>query len=209
MRALMLLIFIGLASCTNKEIALVVNAPAFKKIPFDLKTNFRDTIALKINPVEDYKYWAYVSFRQSISGGERTAIISQGGDSLLRKNVNIKQKTFGFFQGGHPSFTCNYIVALDGGKEKVIDTNEGFRAFLGTIDNLEEAVLLAISNGYWLDPDIRGSAFRINNGNYEMHLLKFSSHPLQKESVEVIVNKNGTIKAKSLGVYCKGKPECY
>lgn len=204
MKALMLLIFVGLASCANKEKALVVNAPAFKKIPFDLATDFRNTIALKIKPVREYQYWAYISHSHG-----HWEIIKEGGDTLVKKNIHVKQDTFGFFQGCHPNFCCNYIVTLEKGVEKVIDTNEGFRAFLGTIDNLEEAVLLAISHGYWLDPDIRGSAFRINNGNYEMHLLKFSSHPLQKESVEVIVNKNGTIKTKSLGVYCKGKPECY
>jgi hypothetical protein len=208
MRALMILILTVSTSCTNTEKALVVNKPVFKKIPFDLSTHFLDTIALKIKPVKDYQYWAYISFKQDMSGKERTVVISQGGDTLLRKNVNARQKTFGFFQGGHPSFRCNYIVALDNRKEKVIDTEQGFRKFLGTVDNLEEAVLLAISYGYWLDLDVRGSAFRIHNGNYEMHLLKYSSHPVQKESVKVTINKNGTITTKSLGVYCKGWLEC-
>jgi len=209
MRAIILLIIIALTSCCKEEKAVPEEVVMFKKIPFDLANNFQDTIALKINPVKDYQYWAYVCFRQGMSGRESTAIIKEGGDTLLKKNIKVKQDTYGFFQGGHPNFRCNYIVAVQDGREKLIDTDRGFREFLGTIDNLEEAVLLAITYGYWLDSDIKGSAYRINNGNYEMHLLKFSSFPLQKESVEVIVIRDGFIKTSSLGVYCKNSKDCY
>lgn len=83
-----------------------------------------------------------------------------------------------------------------------------FRFFLGDIDNLEEAMLLARTNGYILDTDIKGSAYRVKNGCYELHLMKFHEYPSRKESFEIKIDKKGNIKSKSLGVYCK-EQNCY
>ena len=76
--------------------------------------------------------------------------------------------------------------------------------FLGTIDNFEEALLLARTYGYRLDDDIRGSEYRNLQNGYELHLMKYHEFPIRKKSVEIKISKNGFIKTKSRGIYCEG-----
>ncbi len=207
MKTLILLLFIVLVSCTkNERIATDKEAP-FKKLPFDLSTNFRDSIAKQIIPNKNYKYWAYCSLRDGYSEKSRI-IIKQGGDTLFKFKADPNTAIHGFYQGGHPGYSANYLLVNDNGKKEVLETEDGLRKFLGPIDNLEEAVLLALSYGYVLDTDIKGNAYRIKDGNYEMHLLKYNDYPFRKESVEVIVNKEGFIKTQSLDIYCKKWDDC-
>lgn len=207
MRVLILLVFITLLSCSKNE-PEAGNEP-FKKLPFNLSTNFRDSIAKKITPGQNYTYWAYCSLRQPLSGEERHTILSRGGDSLQKFEADRNKPIYGFFQGGYPGYSTNYVLINDNGKKEVVETQDGFREFLGAIDNLEEAVLLAFSYGYRADTDIKGNAWCMHNGNYELHLVKYSDYPQRKESVEVIITKDGFIKTNSLGIYCKDSSDCY
>ncbi len=85
-----------------------------------------------------------------------------------------------------------------------LKTEEEFRDFLGTINNFEEALLLARTYGYRLDDDIRGSEYRNLQNGYELHLMKYHEFPIRKKSVEIKISKNGFIKTKSRGIYCEG-----
>ena len=180
--------------------------PNFQKIDYSLKENYFDSLAKKINPNRECQYWQYVAYHQS-PNSETYTILKEGGDSLLRKRINEKPRPIynsGIFFGGHPNFRCNYVVTIDKGKISSIKSEEEFRDFLGTIDNLEEAMLLARTYGYILDDDIRGSQYRNLQNGFELRLMKCHEFPIRKESVEIKISNDGSIKTKSRGVYCEG-----
>lgn len=190
-----------MSSCSKKE------EPKFQKIKYDLSYNYKDSLGTKINPNKEYQYWAYMSYYHN-SNKEKNTILKQNGDTLQKKYINMKPNLMGFFEGCHPNYCCNYAIIIENNKAKYLKTKEEFRSFLGKIDNLEEAMLLARTYGYILDTDIKGSAYRIKDNVYELHLMKFHEYPPQKESIEIRIDKEGNIKTKSLGIYCKGQ-KCY
>jgi hypothetical protein len=218
MRNIIILTLLLFNSCEKKEaekqekfsvgikIEDVVETPNFHKIDYSLKENYLDSLAKNINPNREYQYWQYVTYSQS-SSDERYTVLKEGGNSLLRKKINEKPRpsyNSGIFFGGHPNFRCNYVVIIDNDKIYSLKTEEEFRDFLGTIDNLEEAILLARTYGYILDDDIRGSEFRNLQNGFELHLMKYHEFPTRRESVEIKISRDRFIKTKSRGIYCEG-----
>lgn len=139
--------------------------------------------------------------------------IAEYGDLKYRKYTDSIPKNHGFFHGCHPGFCSNFVVAVQNDSVRYISTQETFRDFIGSVDNLEEAMLIAHTYGYILGDSIVSAGYRKVNGNYEMHLLKApefyeSRFNPKSEAAEVIVTPKAFIKIKSLGIYCEG-PECY
>ena len=197
-----LIILVTFLSCSKKA------QSKFEKIKYTRAYNYIDSLALKIDPNKDYNYWAFSSYNQQYDSEKNEyKVLKQNGDIKYRKLIT-DFKPFGFFESGHPNYRCNYVLLVNKGIKKYICNNEEFRKFLGTVDNLEEAMLLARTYGYILDTDIKGSAYRIKDDTYELHLMKFYEYPPQKESVEIKIDRKGNIKTKSLGIYCKGE-KCY
>lgn len=184
----------------------------FQPINYTIKNNYIDSVGKKIIPNSDYKYWQYSSYYQPFGGETKHTILNEGGDQTVKNKINTVFKpsqNTGFFTGGHPSYRCNYAITIDNDNiVRFIETEEEFKSFLGSIDNIEEALLLAKTYGYHLDDDIRGSEYRKVKNGFELHLMKFHQYPTSKESVEITILKDGSIKTKSLGIYCKGF-DCY
>jgi len=202
------LILIAILSSCSKNENTKKEIGKFRKISYDLRYNYFDSIAKNIKPNLNYQYWQYATFYQQYGGyiPDKYTVLAQGGDTLQNKSINRKidpMKTIGIFQGGHPSYRCNYAVVVQNNKIHYINSEEEFRTFLGTIDNLEEAVMFARTYGYSVDSDIRGSQYREIDNGYELHLAKYHEFPQRKESMNVIITKNGFLKASSLGIYCK------
>ena len=177
----------------------------FLKIPYSLKYNYLDSLGTKVNPNKNYEYWQYATFYQGYGDQKvKYTVLKQGGDTSLRKIINEKInpiKTIGIFQGGHPSYRCNYAVIIENQKVNYIKSEDEFRTFLGNIDNLEEAILLARTYEYILGSDINVSEYRKVGNSYELHLGKYHDYPRSLESVELKIGYDGTIKTKSLGIF--------
>jgi hypothetical protein len=211
MRNLIILFLLSITSCEKKDDNMEsdknIEVSNFIKIDYSVRDNYQDSLAKQINPNKNFQYWQYVAYSKSHSPVSYS-ILKEGGDTLLRKKINKKispNYNFGIFQGGHVSFRCNYVVTIENDKVNYIKTEAAFRDFLGTIDNLEEAMLLAITYGYELDDDIRGGEYRIVEDGFELHLMKYHDWPIRRESIEITINKDGFIKTKSLGIYCEGE----
>jgi hypothetical protein len=190
----------------TKEIKNVDATDEFIKIPYDLKENYLDSLSKKIVPNSNYQYWQYATYRQG-SDIETYIILNEGGDSSYRNKINKKPRpnyNYGIFFGGHPNFSCKYIVTVNNNKIYNLKTEGEFRDFLGRIDNLEEAILLARTYGYQLDNIIKASEYRKLPNGFELKLMKYHEFPRRKESVLIEINRNGFIKTKSLGIYCEG-----
>ncbi|RKS02872.1 hypothetical protein [Flavobacterium sp. 102] len=203
MRTLIILLLLIVSSCTKKDEPKIQKPIKFQKINYSLANSYLDSLAKKINPNRKYQYWQYARYKSSML---RHTILNESGDTLLRKKIDreFDKIKYGIFKGGHPFFSCYYAITIENGKVNYINEEE-FRGFLGTIDNLEEAMLLAETYDYSLDSDIRGSEYREVENGFELHLMRFNDNPLSKESFEIEVSQNGILKAKSRGIYCKGQ----
>ena len=218
-KILLLLLFI---SCNRKndngfeKIEIEINVdetikkPTFYKNKYTTRENYLDTLGKFINPNKKFDYWQYATYYSGF-GQAKYTILKQGGNVALRKMINERIKpeySVGIFQGGHPSFRCNYISTIKNGKVKYLKTLEEFRDFLGKIDNLEEALLFARTYGYLLGDDRNQSEFKKKQNGYVLHLIKYNEFPTRIENVEVIISNNGFIKTKSLALFCEGE-KCY
>ncbi|WP_292009888.1 hypothetical protein [Chryseobacterium sp.] len=91
--------------------------------------------------------------------------------------------------------TFYYIVYSSGGKINYITDLEGLKAFVGRIDNVEEAAIMAtIEEGYVIDEqfkDVAGNYYE-DKTNYYLDLGKLTSKecPYQKKHYTLTVNKS-------------------
>lgn len=211
-----LLITLGLISCQNQkqESIGIFTTPnvensfenakreGFLKIPYKTTYNYLDSLGKKINPNKDYDYWGYLTKKES---NEKTDLnnstLSEGGNVKLKQKIDYGNNTIGFFQGGHPGFRCNYAVFIEDETITYVTTEEQFRDFLGRIDNLEEALLLARTFGYTLDNEGKTNHYKIEQDGYVLQLIKLPDHRGNAEMVEVRISQDAAIKTKSLGIY--------
>ncbi|AWH85723.1 hypothetical protein HYN59_11660 [Flavobacterium album] len=179
---------------------------SLQKIPYSTKDYYKDSLAQKIVPYKQYDYWAYIGVRDGHSG-YRHNIIYQHGDTLLKKTHNIKlaNDDKGFFPGCHPHWCVDYIAAIKDHKTIFITSEHDLKSFIGTINNLEEAMLIAKMNGYNIDYDTRGCSYKLTDKGFEVHLVKYTEYPLQKEFFKVTINQKGTITVDPTGIVIKGR----
>jgi hypothetical protein len=222
MKKIVFFIFILLISCNKTNIDEFekieieikndesIKKPTFYKNKYTTRDNYLDSLGKFINPNKKFQYWQYATYHQS-SNSETYTVLKECGDTLLRKKINEKPRpnyNYGIFFGGHPNFRCNYVVTIDNDKISNLKTEEEFRDFLGTIDNLEEAILFARTYGYILGDNSNQSEYRKVKNGFILHLMKYNEFPTKIENIEVIISRDGFIKTKSLGLYCEGE-DCY
>jgi len=208
MRLLLILFLVLAASCTRKQpeqevLAVAKNPPdtiPFKAFNYDYRFYYIDSIAGSITPDRQYQYWAYISghpMNTKFKGG--LPITKEEGDTLLCSKI-IVPRGEGFFKGGQFSTRSDYVAIVAHDSLRFITTNAGFRDFLGTIDNVDEAVLLAFTFYYGPEYGNKDGDYRVVNGNYEMHLRLFDPFPSCIPTIDpdayktVTVTKDGFIK---------------
>lgn len=206
MRILFLFVIVVLASCRHNDVAST-EKEGFKPIPYSSKHNYTHAIAKKIVPDVKLQYWAYIS----VSGGfseydtRKITVIKEEGDKFFRSYTDSLPKRSGFYKGVDSLFWTSYVLTVKNDSVHYIYTKEALRDFIGRIDNLEEAMILASTYDYFLGDTILSAAYRKVNDNYEMHLIKapdrFESWNPKSMPVEVIVTPDGFIKTKRLGTY--------
>lgn len=197
------LLLVLLVSCSKKNEDKLIDSK-FKKINYSLEYNYLDSIGKKIIPNEKFNYWAYSTYYERYGDGKISqTILKEGGNKKLKKSIIEKFKPYGIFEGGHPSYRCNYVTLIDNQKVKYIRTEEALRNFIGAIDNLEEALLLARTYGYQLDTELKARQYRNIKNGYQLRLMKYHEFPSSKELIDIQIQKNGYIKTRSLGLYKK------
>lgn len=199
-----LLLLLFLVSCSPRKEG-DTNDTDFRRINYSVTNNYLDSVGKKIVPNDSFQYWAYSTYYQGYGDGKTSiTLLKEGGDASLKKTIAKPFQPYGIFEGGHPSYRCNYVTIIENGELRYIRTEEEFRNFIGNIDNLEEALLLAHTYGYQLDDDKRASLYkRIENG-YQLRLMKYHELPLSKELIDIKIHEDGFMKTQSLGIYNEG-----
>ncbi len=170
----------------------------YKKIPNILDTT--EYLYPFIVPDKEYAYWRVLSNDMDY---EKAVIYESQAPDFMTINEPVPEK--GFFQKCIGNNCFSYILACKNERSVYFSSEQQLRDFIGTVDNLPEAILLAKTYGYSVDTNNRFTgAYKIEDRYISMYLMQSKGCPVVKESFLVKINrKTGKLVAKSNGVFDK------
>lgn len=181
-----------LLACTKKI------EQGFEKIPPGL--NATEDLIRAIRPDKDYQYWACI--RQDFSGKihPKTEIITGHGNISYLMNIKFDQPNSGFLIKMWAGYF--YIAYVENDSIKLVTNKAQLIKFIGKIDDLEEALLLAEIDNLKVDydRDIGGSYQKTKKG-FEFYLAEFHKCTVRTEPFKVNIDTLGNYSAKSLGFF--------
>lgn len=173
---------------------------AFKKIPEIL-----DNIELLypfIVPDKEYAYWRILT---NDPDPDKAIIYESQMPDFMTINEPFPEK--GFFQKCLGEKCFSYILACKKERSVYFTSEQQLRDFIGSVDNLPEALLLAKTYGFSVDStDKLSSSYKIEDKHIALYLSKSKGCPEIKESYIIKINrKTGKIESKNNGIYFKGE----
>lgn len=177
----------------------------YKKIPTILDTT--DYLYPFIKPDKKYAYWKVL---RNITDPEKAIIYESQMPEYMTINEPAPLK--GFFQECETENCFSYLVACKNNNEpEYLITEQQLRDFIGSVDNISEALLIAQTYGYSFDSNnLLGGSYK-NEGDYIiLYLSKSKNSPPSKESFFVRINKkSGKLEARSNGFYDKSSDRAH
>lgn len=180
----------------------------YKKIPTILDTT--DYLYPFIKPDKKYGYWKVL---RNITDPEKAIIYESQMPEYMTINEPAPLK--GFFQECETEGCFSYVVACKNNNEpEYLITEQQLRDFIGSVDNISEALLIAKTYGYSFDSNNPlGGSYKNEVDYILLYLSKSINCPPSKESFFIRMNrKTGKLKATSNGFYdksddCTVKPQ--
>ncbi len=158
----------------------------FLKIPevFDTTEN----LYAFIQPGEDFAYWkAFINNSDS----EKAVLYESQAPVSMTILEPIPEK--GFFQNCLGENCFNYIIACKNGRSVFFLTEKNLIQFIGKIDNVAEAILVAKTQGFLVDTsDLRGGSFTKDDENFYLKLYKQKKCSEVKESFTITIGRNNS-----------------
>lgn len=172
----------------------------FKKIPEIL-----DNIELLypfIVPDKEYAYWRVLT---NDPDPDKAIIYESQMPDFMTINEPFPEK--GFFQKCLGEKCFSYILACKKERSVYFTSEQQLRDFIGSVDNLPEAILLAKTYGFSVDSANKlGSSYKIGDKYIDLYVSKSKGCPEIKESYIIKINrKSGKLESKNNGIYFKGK----
>ncbi len=176
-----------------------------KKVSFE---RFSSVLA-GIKPNEAINFWSL----HLVDGNSDKVLLENG------EKVGTEKQKSGFLADSTRN-TFYYICYQKGNKLTYVTTNDTLKQFISKTDNAEEAMVLAVLQGYYFDEEYKQFAgnYYEDSQNYYLDLAKITSEncPLAKSFFMITVDKKSgnTISVKDNGVYtevyskeCKNNPK--
>lgn len=166
-----------------KRIFLVLTIFLFATISAQEKKNYAtaESLLMAINPV-NIDSWMLIS---NVDGKDNSIYSTN-------KTENYESQDSGF-QLINSENQFYYIVYYEGSTVKYIKDLASLKSFVGTIDNAEEAAVVGITEGYFLDTEFHHLAGNYINkkDQYIVELAKVTSTscPLSKSHYELTIDK--------------------
>lgn len=164
----------------------------FFRLPADITY---DSLA----PAKPFPYWEY---RIQFSGDY--VVLGSGGrfphEFFRFEKVRTQN---GFMSWYENVYSPEYIAVNDGSRNKVWDTKDELRLFLGRIDNIHEAMLVARLYGFIPNEKNRESGvYAVDGSGYVLFLAKEINDSPQTtmHRFRVHVNFDGTIESTEIGL---------
>lgn len=203
MKRLLLIIVLFKASCVTAQQVVPFDYTGYQQISIEYSN--RTNLVKYIVPDKNYIYWEHVS----------TPYFKEYGTVLYRRgkkpaNLIFKQPQNGFFPILVLGFGYDFIAYVYKSKVGYINSDIALKKFMGSINNVQEAILLALlegqkglDSGFEVNTTIEGGAYKITPGGYELVLLKYNTCPQYSSVVHLTLDHQKIIKMDSLGVYKK------
>lgn len=172
----------------------------YKKIPNILDTT--EYLYPFIIPNKEYAYWRVLT---NDPDPDKAIIYESQAPDFMTINEPVPEK--GFFQKCIGDHCFSYILACKKERPVYFSNEQQLRDFIGTVDNLPEAILLAKTYGYSIDTQNRFTgSYKIEDQSISMYALQAKGCPVTKESFLIKINrKTGKLEAKSNGIYSKSE----
>lgn len=169
----------------------------YKKIPEILDNT--DLLYPFIKPDKKYQYWSVLRNIEDPNPDKSIIYESQMPD-FMTLNDPVPEK--GFFQQCTTSDCFSYILACKNNRTEYFNNEQQLRDFIGSVDNLPEALLIAKTYGFTFDStNPLGGSYKTDDQYISMYISK-QKNATQKESFLVKVSrKTGKLEAKSNGTY--------
>ena len=165
------------------------NQPDFIQIPESLSRENRIPLYDKIIPSKNYDYWQ-VNYIEYLPEEHHKTIFEKGTLELEPTKLELAKIESCFYHECEPMLCCTSILAVEENNIDTINTEESFRRFIGDINNLEEALLIAKTYGYWYDyENMEGGSYYQTENEYVMKLFEFWSYPHTWYSIKAIIDK--------------------
>jgi hypothetical protein len=172
------------------------NTPAdgvVAKVPpsyFNTAKNFR-----KVIPGKPYDYWALIE----AGYGSRATVLYEQGNKAEADGINRQPK------GVHADIFApvpeGYVFAVKDKKPHYFSSPEQLTGFLGKIDNIEEAHIVAAYYGFVPDSTLQANTYYRKGSNYVLRLTNHHGMPdayYTDEVLDVTVTNDGFIKTRSV-----------
>lgn len=172
----------------------------YRKIPDILDTT--EYLYPFIVPDKEYDYWRVFT---NDTDPEKAVIYDSQMPEFMTINEPIPEK--GFFQKCIGNRCFSYILACKKERSVYFSSEQQLRDFIGTVDNLPEAILIAQTYGFSVDTSHKlGASYKIEDKNISLYISKSKGCPEIKESYFVKINrKTGRLESKNNGVYFKSE----
>lgn len=189
MKYILIIVAISILSCTPKV------EKDFKSIPIQFDT--LENIIKAITPSKKYIYWECI-FKEYLDKPSRTII--NRGDSSKIKHLKYHVPLQGFITKNWIGYY--YIAYYDENVLKYAYDTKSLQEFIGRINNLAEALLIAETQNLSVDLKRKvGSSYKQTKNGFELHLAKFHLCPMQSEAFKVSVDTLGNLNARSLNYF--------
>ncbi|MDQ0594619.1 hypothetical protein QFZ37_002988 [Chryseobacterium ginsenosidimutans] len=168
----------------------------FKKIPEILDNT--ELLYPFIIPDKKYNYWSVL---RNNPDPDKAIIYESQMPNFMTINDPAPER--GFFQKCLGENCFSYLIACENSQSKYFSNEQQLRDFIGFVDNLPEAILIANTMGYTVDITNKlGSSYKIEDKFISLYLLKFKINSETKESFFIKINrKSGKLESKSNGTY--------
>ncbi|MFC5270135.1 hypothetical protein [Adhaeribacter terreus] len=101
----------------------------------------------------------------------------------------------GFFSGCMPAYCSYFIAATKGDSIEIIDSEAKLQNFIGKVDNIEEAIIIAKINGFDLSLENRIGKYKITENGFYFKGNKFIKCPQKILKYNIEVSKNGELRS--------------
>lgn len=197
-----LLTLVGCNNYSNEK------SVGFQPLNLDGSRDVFSQIPAGFNPDKKFDYWACI--RSGFPYYNSISILYETKEDLYTVD-DFKLLNEGFYNIGHHSNRAYYLITIKNGNIDYITEMDKLLSFLGEIDTMEEALLIARINGFGVDFDNpKGGSYRKTKDGFEFLLMDGASLP-KIEFIQhwVKVDKKGNVFSEKRHSYCFSMCECY